>query len=117
MDPVGAGASDYRTSTFNQLLSSQQKWNKFILRGNSGEIGVLAGNSESKVRGVDSVMGSSDPLKLISTFARSKGYLFCNNRLKGYLFCNNRLIFSRYCSCDDREIGLHIRWESNSSFG
>ena len=50
LDPVGAGATQYRTRTVRQLMD---KLDITILKGNAGEIGVLAG-AEGKVRGVDS---------------------------------------------------------------
>lgn len=53
LDPVGAGATAYRTDTARQLLS---EIDISLIRGNAGEIAAVAG-LESDTRGVDS--GSS----------------------------------------------------------
>ncbi|WOF17101.1 hydroxyethylthiazole kinase [Methanoplanus sp. FWC-SCC4] len=50
LDPVGAGATKLRTESTLYLLS---ELDISVLKGNAGEIGVLAG-SKGKVRGVDS---------------------------------------------------------------
>lgn len=51
LDPVGVGATGYRTETAIQLLSQLQV---NMIRGNYGEIGFLAGTT-CEMRGVDSV--------------------------------------------------------------
>ena len=50
LDPVGAGATKYRTRTTLRLL---KELDIAVLKGNGGEIGSLAG-AGGKVRGVDS---------------------------------------------------------------
>lgn len=65
-DPVGAGATKLRTQQNLKLL---KKLHIAILRGNSGEIGALAG-AGGKVKGVESVEGLTNPLKTASTLAR-----------------------------------------------
>jgi len=50
LDPVGAGATRFRTESTERLLEDLEI---SILKGNAGEIGVLAG-VEARVRGVDS---------------------------------------------------------------
>ncbi|TMW73043.1 hydroxyethylthiazole kinase [Alteribacter natronophilus] len=50
VDPVGAGATSYRTETSRQLL---EELDIFFLRGNLGEISNLAGE-EVEMKGVDS---------------------------------------------------------------
>ena len=69
LDPVGAGATQYRTRTVRQLMD---KLDITILKGNAGEIGVLAG-AEGKVRGVDSHGLAGDPLAVARDFAASAG--------------------------------------------
>ena len=56
-DPVGIGATSYRTSVVERILDEVRP---DIVKGNSGEIGVLTG-AGGDVRGVDS-MGSSEGL-------------------------------------------------------
>ncbi len=50
LDPVGAGATRFRTESAQRLLDELKIT---ILKGNAGEIGILAG-AEAYVRGVDS---------------------------------------------------------------
>jgi hydroxyethylthiazole kinase len=69
LDPVGAGATQYRTKTVRRLMD---KLDITILKGNAGEIGVLAG-AEGKVRGVDSHGLVGDPQVIARDFARSAG--------------------------------------------
>ena len=56
LDPVGVGATPYRTETAWRILDNVKV---AVIKGNHGEISVLAG-SGGKVRGVDSVSGSDD---------------------------------------------------------
>lgn len=67
LDPVGAGATIYRTQTALNLL---KKLKISILRGNSGEIGALSG-AGGRVKGVDSIEGMRDPAKVAGDLARS----------------------------------------------
>lgn len=57
LDPVGAGATSYRTGTSLDLLRSMQI---SVLRGNSGEIGALSG-AGGQVKGVESIGGIKNP--------------------------------------------------------
>jgi len=54
-DPVGAGATRFRTETAKRILSEAEI---AIVRGNAAEIATLAGR-EAEIRGVES-MGASD---------------------------------------------------------
>lgn len=67
LDPVGAGATRYRTETANRLL---EELHISVLKGNAGEIGVLAG-SGGTVRGVDSFGTKGDPLEICREFAKT----------------------------------------------
>ncbi|MFA4825431.1 MAG: hydroxyethylthiazole kinase [Methanoregula sp.] len=69
LDPVGAGATRFRTDTARRLLSELEIT---ILKGNAGEIGILAG-AEGKVRGVDSAGLAGDPVAIAKDFAQSAG--------------------------------------------
>jgi hydroxyethylthiazole kinase len=55
LDPVGAGATRFRTETAKRILSEAEI---AIVRGNAAEIATLAGR-EAEIRGVES-MGASD---------------------------------------------------------
>ncbi len=69
LDPVGAGATRFRTETARRLLDELAIT---VLKGNAGEIGVIAG-VEAKVRGVDSHGVSGDPLTIARGLARTLG--------------------------------------------
>ena len=69
LDPVGAGATRLRTESTKRLLD---ELNIAIVKGNAGEIGVLAG-VDAKVRGVDSAGLKGDPVDVTRTFARDTG--------------------------------------------
>lgn len=57
LDPVGAGATSYRTKTSLELLKNLKI---SVLRGNSGEIGILSG-AGGEVKGVESIGGIKNP--------------------------------------------------------
>lgn len=67
LDPVGAGATRFRTRTALRLLDELKI---SIIKGNAGEIGVLAGE-EASVRGVDSCGMTGDPVTIARKFART----------------------------------------------
>jgi len=69
LDPVGAGATKMRTESARLLLDKIQI---AVLKGNIGEIGVLAG-VEGKVRGVDSWGLNGDPIKIGQEYAQQTG--------------------------------------------
>ena len=69
LDPVGVGATRFRTETAWRLLDSLEIT---VLKGNAGEIGVLAGTGGS-VRGVDSGGAPDDPIETVRECARSIG--------------------------------------------
>jgi hydroxyethylthiazole kinase len=59
LDPVGAGASQYRTRTCNEII---QKGIPSIIRGNASEIMVLA-NCDIQTKGVDSTINSKSAIE------------------------------------------------------
>jgi len=69
LDPVGAGATRYRTDTVKRLLDELEI---AVLKGNAGEIGVIAG-VEATVRGVDSAGICGDPLTISRRLAKDLG--------------------------------------------
>ena len=68
LDPVGAGATRYRTETARRLLDELEI---AVLRGNVGEIATLVG-VEAEVRGVESIGDAGDAAELARTAARSR---------------------------------------------
>jgi hydroxyethylthiazole kinase len=69
LDPVGVGATAYRTETARRLLDEVDV---AVLRGNAGEVATLVG-VEAEVRGVESVGAGSDPAELATAAARTLG--------------------------------------------
>jgi hydroxyethylthiazole kinase len=65
LDPVGAGATDYRTRTCHDLLALARPT---IIRGNASEIMALV-DTGMRTRGVDSVT-DRDPAQAARTLAR-----------------------------------------------
>jgi hydroxyethylthiazole kinase len=68
LDPVGAGATTYRTETSRRLLA---ELDVAVLRGNSAEIATLAGQA-AEIRGVEAVGGVGGP-ELARDAARALG--------------------------------------------
>jgi hydroxyethylthiazole kinase len=69
LDPVGAGATSYRTETARRILADVDV---AVLRGNAGEVSTLAG-MDAEVRGVESIGAAGDPAGLARTAARQLG--------------------------------------------
>jgi hydroxyethylthiazole kinase len=60
LDPVGAGATRYRTETAERILADVDVT---VLRGNAGEVATLVGVA-AEVRGVESIDAGGDPGEL-----------------------------------------------------
>ena len=67
LDPVGAGATPYRTEVSTMLMGMSPS----VIKGNAGEIGVLSGLG-GEVRGVDSG-GSEDIAEAVRSLAENRG--------------------------------------------
>jgi hydroxyethylthiazole kinase len=71
LDPVGAGATAYRTETARRLLGEVDV---AVLRGNAGEVATLVG-VEAEVRGVESVGVGEDAAELARAAATTLGLI------------------------------------------
>jgi hydroxyethylthiazole kinase len=69
LDPVGAGATSYRTDTARRILDQVDVT---VVRGNAGEIATLVG-VEAEVRGVESIAAGGEPAELAREAARVLG--------------------------------------------
>jgi hydroxyethylthiazole kinase len=69
LDPVGAGATSYRTTTARRLLS---KISPTIVRGNASEVRAIC-SDVSSTRGVDSVHGTEDSLHAALALSEAHG--------------------------------------------
>jgi hydroxyethylthiazole kinase len=68
LDPVGVGATALRTDTALNLLT---KYKFSCVKGNAGELGVLARDSTARVRGVDSDYRPSSPSEIVSKVSKA----------------------------------------------
>src|SRR5436309_10595263 len=69
LDPVGAGATRYRTETAKRILDEVDV---AVLRGNAGEVATLVG-VDADVRGVESVAAGGDAAELAKRAATELG--------------------------------------------
>jgi hydroxyethylthiazole kinase len=69
LDPVGAGATVYRTDTARRIL---EEVDVAVLRGNAGEVATLVGVA-AEVRGVESVATGAEPAELAVQAAKELG--------------------------------------------
>ena len=69
LDPVGAGATRYRTEAAKRILGEVEV---AVLRGNQGEVATLVGVA-AEVRGVESIGTGGEPSELAREAARSLG--------------------------------------------
>ncbi|HVN62086.1 MAG TPA: hydroxyethylthiazole kinase [Gaiellaceae bacterium] len=69
LDPVGAGATRFRTETAARILDEVDV---AVLRGNAGEVATLLG-VEAEVRGVESIGAGGEPADLAREAGRSLG--------------------------------------------
>lgn len=89
LDPVGgAGATAMRTEACERLLA---ELDIAILKGNAGEIGVLAG-AGGEVRGVDSAGLSGDPAAVAAACARKYGTVVVMTGSEDYISDGERTL-------------------------
>ena len=69
LDPVGAGATAYRTDTARRILDQVDVT---VLRGNAGEVATLVG-ADAEVRGVESIASGLEPAQLARQAAEQLG--------------------------------------------
>ena len=69
LDPVGAGATTYRTDTARRILDDVRVT---VLRGNPGEVATLVG-ADAEVRGVESIAAGLEPEELAREAGRQLG--------------------------------------------
>jgi hydroxyethylthiazole kinase len=69
LDPVGAGATAYRTETARRILGEVRVT---VLRGNAGEVATLVG-VDAEVRGVESVASGLEPAEVAREAGRQLG--------------------------------------------
>ncbi|MFH0994927.1 MAG: hydroxyethylthiazole kinase [Pseudomonadota bacterium] len=85
LDPVGAGATPYRTETALQLLSVAPV---AVIRGNASEIMAIV-QSGSKTKGVDSLAASESAVFAARELNRSHGSVVCISGEIDYIVSGN----------------------------
>jgi len=89
LDPVGAGATSMRTDSAQMLL---EELRIAVLKGNAGEIGVLAG-ADAHVRGVDFSEISGDIAVIARNFARERGIVVAVSGATDIISDGTRTVF------------------------
>lgn len=72
-DPVGAGASTYRTETCNSII---EKYQISVIRANASEIMALIGEN-SNTKGVDSAVNSIDSIQFAEALSTQYNLTVC----------------------------------------
>jgi hydroxyethylthiazole kinase len=91
LDPVGAGATRYRTTIAAELA----RLGPAVIRGNASEIMVLAGSVGAAGKGVDSAHSSDDALQPARALARETGALVAMTGVVDYVTDGERVIAIR----------------------
>jgi hydroxyethylthiazole kinase len=69
LDPVGAGATPYRTRAASELIELRPT----VIRGNGSEILALAGAAAGPTRGVDSTQSADEAVEAAQQLAQTSG--------------------------------------------
>lgn len=93
LDPVGAGATAYRTETAKRLL----RRGPAVIRGNAGEILALAGKAKSRSeasasKGVDSLAGSDAALEAAHRLSSKSGAVVAVTGERDFVVLGNRMV-------------------------
>ncbi len=88
IDPVGAGATPYRTSTARELISAGQPT---IIRGNASEILALTDDG-LKTKGVDSTAASEEAIHAAQHISRERQCAVCISGEVDYVVAQDRVI-------------------------
>jgi len=87
LDPVGAGATPYRTQTARELVAATRPT---LIRGNASEIMALCGDL-AHTKGVDSTEASSDALEAAQSLQERLGSCVCISGETDYIVGNGTL--------------------------
>jgi hydroxyethylthiazole kinase len=87
-DPVGAGATSYRTWTTRELMNEEPPT---IIRGNASEIMALY-DDKSKTKGVDSAASSDNAIALAQKLSEKYGCVVCVSGATDYIVEGKQII-------------------------
>lgn len=88
LDPVGCGATSYRTEWARRLLELQPS----VVRGNASEVMALAGAAGAVTRGVDSTASTEAALDAAAALARSSGAVVAVTGVTDYVHDGERCL-------------------------
>jgi len=88
LDPVGAGATSYRTQTAKELIGSEPP---AIIRGNASEILALF-DEKTKTKGVDSAASSHDALATAKKISADNNCVVCISGETDYVVQKDKVI-------------------------
>jgi hydroxyethylthiazole kinase len=87
IDPVGAGATPFRTATVQSLVAAVKP---AIIRGNASEIMAVYGGG-AKTKGVDSSEASRDAVSAAKALNSSSGAVVCISGATDYIVSGNEI--------------------------
>jgi len=88
LDPVGAGATAYRTKTARELIEAVKP---AVIRGNASEILAVYGDGK-KTKGVDSTDASHDAISAAAGIHRDSGAVVCISGQTDYIVDGDKVI-------------------------
>lgn len=88
IDPVGAGATPYRTKTIRELINAGEPT---IIRGNASEIMALT-DEKLKTKGVDSTAGSDEAINAAQNISRNRKCVVCVSGMVDYVVDHEKII-------------------------
>mgnify|MGYP000399417397 CR=1 FL=1 len=88
LDPVGAGATSYRTQTAKELITSEPPT---IIRGNASEIMALF-DEKTKTKGVDSAASSDSAVAIAKKISATNNCVVCVSGQTDYIVDEDKVI-------------------------
>ena len=88
LDPVGAGATSYRTATARRIV---EEVDVAVVRGNAAEVATLAGR-EAEIRGVESIGAADSGADLARAAARELGCVAAVTGATDYVSDGERVV-------------------------
>ena len=88
LDPVGAGATSYRTSTARKLIANNPP---AIIRGNASEIMALS-DDKTKTKGVDSAALSDNAIAIAQKLSETYNCVVCVSGATDYIVEGKQII-------------------------
>ena len=88
LDPVGAGATAYRTKTARDLINNEPP---AIIRGNASEIMALY-DDKSKTKGVDSAASSDAAIDVAQKLSETHKCVICVSGLTDYIIDKEKIM-------------------------